>query len=344
MEIVKTSVYVGPNTWSREPLIRLTVDLHRRAGKPVAEWGEALIAPLLDHVPALAWAVAEDGGPFLDRARTAADCGLGELMAQVALALEEQAGAPGRRAFTRPAKHPDEVEVLFGYESEEIGLRAGDLARDLILDLIAPQDGDSLEDFPEKLEDFLYFAERRSLGPTARELVRAAEERDIPWIRLNNATLVQFGHGKYQQRIQATITSQTKHIAVEISCDKEDTHNMLNDLGLPVPQQRVVYSPGEAVRAARRIGFPVVVKPLDGNHGRGVSINLTEDAQIEAAFAEARAQSKSRAIWSNSFITGMDHRHAGGERRAGGGGQAGAGPCGGRRQTHHRRTGGDGEL
>ena len=95
---------------------------------------------------------------------------------------------------------------------------------------------------------------------------------------------------------------------VEISCDKEDTHNLLNDLGLPVPQQRMIYNPRAAVRAARRIGYPVVVKPLNANHGRGVSINLSEDNQVETAFAEARKHGTSRAVLVEKFVTGFDHR------------------------------------
>ncbi|MDH3359513.1 MAG: cyanophycin synthetase, partial [Desulfobulbaceae bacterium] len=135
-----------------------------------------------------------------------------------------------------------------------------------------------------------------------------AEERNIPWLRLNQYSLVQFGHGKYQQRIQATITSQTNHIAVEISCDKEDTHHLLNDLGLPVPQQRMVYSEQQAIKAAERIGYPVVLKPLNANHGRGVSINLTTPEQIAAAFTYARKHGTSKAILVESFLTGLDHR------------------------------------
>ena len=136
----------------------------------------------------------------------------------------------------------------------------------------------------------------------------AAESRGIPNLRLNKYSLVQFGHGRYQQRIQATITSKTPHIAVEISCDKEDTHNLLNDLGLPVPRQQVVYSGREAVRAARRIGYPVVVKPLDANHGRGVSINLSEDDQVATAFDVARENARGRSVLVESFVDGMDHR------------------------------------
>jgi cyanophycin synthetase len=163
-------------------------------------------------------------------------------------------------------------------------------------------------DWDVELRGFVLHAQRKEFGPSTGSLVKAAQDRDIPWIRLNESSLVQFGHGKYQQRIQATITSETKHIAVEISCDKEDTHNLLNDLGLPVPQQRIVYSPKGAVKAAHKIGFPVVLKPLDANHGRGVSINLRTDADVEAGFAEAEGHSKSAAILVESFVTGFDHR------------------------------------
>jgi len=116
------------------------------------------------------------------------------------------------------------------------------------------------------------------------------------------------GHGKFQQRIQATITSQTKHIGVEISCDKEDTHNLLNDLGLPVPTQMMIYSEHQAVRAASRIGYPVVVKPLNANHGCGVSINLQNEDQVRTAFDFAKEQGTSRAVLVESYVTGLDHR------------------------------------
>jgi cyanophycin synthetase len=137
--------------------------------------------------------------------------------------------------------------------------------------------------------------------------VRAAEARDIPWIRLNDHSLVQFGHGKYQKRIQATVTSETRHIAVEIASDKEETNRILGDLGLPVPQQRLVPAPPtEAVRAAERLGYPVVVKPLDANHGRGVSINLKTSDEVRTAFDKAREHS--RTVLVETYLTGFDHR------------------------------------
>jgi cyanophycin synthetase len=163
-------------------------------------------------------------------------------------------------------------------------------------------------DFDEELTAFIRFAQSKELGPSTAALVDAAMERDIPFLRLNPYSLVQFGHGKYQKRIQATITSETRHIAVEISCDKEDTHTLLNDMGLPVPQQRVIYGEGQAVRAAERIGYPVVVKPLNANHGRGVSINMNTEEEIRTAFNEARQYGSGRSVLVESYITGFDHR------------------------------------
>lgn len=306
MQIVKTSVYVGPNIYSKQPLIRMTVDLHRRAETPVAEYADLLLDPLVEMVPALAKAKTEGGAPFLERARSAPDCNLGELMAQVALALEDQAGAPGELAFARPGSYPDEVEVLFGYEHEEVGLEAGELARDLILDLIAPEDDTSREATDEALDDFFHFASRRALGPSALALVHAAEARDIPWVRLNDASLIQVGQGRYQKRIEAALTSQTSHIGVEIASDKELCTQLLRDLGLPVPKQRNVRSPEDAADAAARIGFPVVIKPVDGNHGRGVVVNVKTEAEAEEAYLIAEQEGSGVVV--ESMIMGDDHR------------------------------------
>ncbi|MBL9063929.1 cyanophycin synthetase [Tabrizicola sp.] len=317
MKIVSTNVFVGPNVWASFPVIRHVVDLGVLEAWPSARIGDAWIDALVEALPGLAQhgcSYREPGG-LIRRLREDEGTWLAHVAEHVALEIQGVAGSEVTFGRTRGTGTEGQYNLVYEYRQRDVGLDAGRLAIRLLMHLLPDRlkaqvdyEFDAEFDFPAELKAFVLTAQRKEFGPSTASLVKAAEERDIPWIRLNNQSLVQFGHGKHQQRIQATITSQTKHIAVEISCDKEDTHNMLNDLGLPVPQQRVVYSPTEAVRAARRIGFPVVVKPLDGNHGRGVSINLTEDAQIETAFAEARAQSKSRAILVESFVTGMDHR------------------------------------
>ncbi|MEM7172307.1 MAG: cyanophycin synthetase, partial [Pseudomonadota bacterium] len=150
---------------------------------------------------------------------------------------------------------------------------------------------------------------RKALGPSTASLVKAARERDIPWLRLNDYSLIQLGHGKHQKRIQATITSETDYIAVELASDKEATNKILADLGLPVPKQRLTFSKDEAVRAAGRIGYPVVVKPLNANHGRGISVGLENPEEVADAFALAKENNRgSRGVIVETYISGLDHR------------------------------------
>ncbi|MFA3916683.1 cyanophycin synthetase [Ruegeria hyattellae] len=317
MKIVSTNVYVGPNVWASFPVIRHVIDLGFLEDWPSAKIGSGFVDGLIAALPGLSehgCSYREPGG-FIRRLREDEGTWLGHVMEHCALEIQGVAGTDVTFGRTRSAGEPGQYNMVYQYRQRDVGLDAGKLALRLLMHLL-PQtlkdqsDYEFDEDFnwEEELRTFVLRAQRKEFGPSTGSLVKAAEERDIPWIRLNEYSLVQFGHGKYQKRIQATITSETKHIAVEISCDKEDTHNLLNDLGLPVPQQHMVYSGREAIRAARRIGHPVVVKPLDANHGRGVSINLNTDEEVEAGFHEAKEHSKSRAILVESFVTGFDHR------------------------------------
>ena len=168
---------------------------------------------------------------------------------------------------------------------------------------------DAAFDWQAELKTFVLQAQRREFGPSTGSLVKAAEERDIPWLRLNNASLVQFGHGKYQQRIQATITSQTKHIAVEISCDKEDTHNMLNDLGLPVPQQRMVYSKRRGGAGGKAAGLSGRGQAA-GRQPRARRVDQPDRgrADRDGIRRGARAQRTAGRFWSRVSSVGFDHR------------------------------------
>ena len=317
MKILSTNVFVGPNVWASFPVIRHVIDLGVLEDWPSAKIGAPFIDALIEALPGLAehgCSYREPGG-FIRRLREDEGTWLGHVLEHCAIEVQNVAGTDVTFGRTRGTGELRQYNMVYAYRQRDVGLSAGKLALRLLMHLL-PQhikdqtdfDFDPEFDWEDELRSFVLRAQRKEFGPSTGSLVKAAEERDIPWIRLNEGSLVQFGHGKYQRRIQATITSETKHIAVEISCDKEDTHNLLNDLGLPVPQQRIVYSAREAVRTAQHIGHPVVIKPLDANHGRGVSINLTTDDEVEAGFAEAKEHSKSRAILVESFITGFDHR------------------------------------
>ncbi len=288
---------------------------------PSARLGDAFIDALVEALPGLerhGCSYGEPGG-FLRRMREDGGTWMAHIWEHATIELQNLAGSDvsfGRTRGIQPVEdHVGQYNMVFEYKQRDVGLEAARIAHQLLIQLL-PQElkqtlGDVIEsdfDFETRRDEFIRFAQRKELGPSTASLVRAAEERDIPWQRLNDYSLVQFGHGKYQQRIQATITSKTPHIAVEISCDKEDTHNLLKDLGLPVPQQGVVYSPEQAIRAARRIGYPVVLKPLDANHGRGVSINLSSEDQVATAYEKALENARGRSVLVESYIEGFDHR------------------------------------
>ncbi len=317
MKILATNVYVGPSLYAHFPVIRHQVDIGALEDWPSVKLGAAFIDGLVEVLPGLdqhSCSYREAGG-FLRRLREDEGTWMAHIWEHAAIELQNMAGSDVSFGKTRGLGPLGQYNMIFEYKHRDVGLEAARISRQLLLSLLPESLKDELKDeidrdfnFAEERDDFIRFAQRKELGPSTASLVKAAEEREIPYQRLNKYSLVQFGHGRYQQRIQATITSKTPHIAVEISSDKEDTHNLLRDMGLPVPRQRLVYSQREAVRAARSIGYPVVCKPLDANHGRGVSINLVEDEQVAEAYGVARESARGRSVLVESFIEGMDHR------------------------------------
>lgn len=317
MKILSTNVYVGPSLYAHFPVIRHHVDLGILEQWPSARLGSAFIDSLIEALPGLenhGCSYGEAGG-FIRRMREDGGTWMAHIWEHASLELQNEAGSDVTFGRTRGSGEPGMYNMVFQYKQRDVGLEAARLALQLLLSLLPGELKQELKseidehfNFEEEREEFIKFAQRKELGPSTASLVNAAEERGIPYLRLNKYSLVQFGHGAYQQRIQATITSKTGHIAVEISCDKEDTHNLLRDLGLPVPTQRMIYSEGEAVRAAHHIEYPVVLKPLNANHGRGVSINLTTDEQVKSAFAFALEQGTSKAVLVESYVEGFDHR------------------------------------
>jgi cyanophycin synthetase len=313
MRILDRAVYVGPSLYAHFPVIRLEVDLGPLEAWPSAKLGPAFIDRLIDALPGLhehGCSYGEPGG-FIRRLREDEGTWMGHILEHVAIELQNVAGEPVTFGKTRGAGEEGRYHVLYQYEQEDVGLEAGRLGITLLHSLLPPElrpegsvPGDF--DFAAERDEFIRFAQRRALGPSTMSLVRAAEDRRIPWIRLNEQSLIQFGHGRYQQRIQATITSRTSHIAVELASDKEETNRILAHLGLPVPRQRLVQREDDAVAAAERIGYPVVVKPFNANHGRGISIHLTTEEQVRRGFEVAREHSRSVIV--ESFITGEDHR------------------------------------
>ncbi|MBP9645760.1 MAG: cyanophycin synthetase [Pseudoxanthomonas sp.] len=314
MRILERSVYVGPSQHAHFPVIRLLLDLGALEQWPTARLGGGFIDGLVAALPGLAehgCSYREPGG-FLRRMREGEGTWLGHVLEHVAIELQNIAGEDVTFGKTRSVDgRPGVYTVVYEYAQREEGIAAGDLALILLSSLLPEAvrpDGSVPADWEweQARDDFIRYAQRRALGPSTASLVRAAEERGIPWLRLNAQSLVQFGHGKFQQRIQATITGRTPYIAVELASDKEETNKILASLGLPVPRQHLVSSQTEALRAARRLDGPVVLKPYNGNHGRGITINITGEDEIRAAFDAAREHSRSVIV--ETFQVGDDHR------------------------------------
>ncbi|MBL0211300.1 MAG: cyanophycin synthetase [Holophagaceae bacterium] len=313
MRILDRSIYVGPSLYAHFPVIRLELDLEALELWPTARLGSGFIDALIEALPGLqehGCSYGEPGG-FVRRMREDEGTWMGHVLEHVAIELQNVAGEQVTFGKTRGAGREGVYTVVYEYAQKEEGVEAGELAMRLLCSLL-PEDIRPERSVPEgwvwgtARDEYIRYAQRRALGPSTMSLVRAAEERGIPWMRLNDQSLVQLGHGKYQQRIQATVTGRTSHIAVELAGDKEETNKILGSLGLPVPRQELAQTEEAAVRAARRIGFPIVTKPYNGNHGRGISIRLTTDDEVRAGFAAAKEHSRSVIV--ETYVEGDDHR------------------------------------
>ena len=304
LKVVETQVFRGPNYWSYDPAIRLLVDLGS-----LEDWPSNTIPGFVDGLLEMLPGIAEHScslgrrGGFGERLKEGT--WLGHVAEHIALELQRESGAHVYRGKTRGAGDPGRYNVIYGYWEERVGLAAGELAVKLVNQLVEPAED---FDFPVELERLILLAERRAFGPSTQAIVDEAASRDIPWIRLNEASLVQLGWGRYQQRIRATMTSKTSALAVDIADDKDVTRRLLASAGLPVPRGEIVQTEEDAAAAAAKIGFPVVTKPLDGNHGRGVGLDLRGEDDVRTGFRRARPESRRGQVVVESFVSGNDYR------------------------------------
>jgi cyanophycin synthetase len=304
LRILESQVLRGPNYWSYEPAIRLLVDLGSLEHWPsntLPMFNEALI-DLLPGIRDHGCSLNRPGG-FIERLKEGT--WLGHVAEHVAIELERESGGSTTRGKTRKASTPGQYNVIYGYNEEQVGLAAGKLAVRVVNHLV---EANPTLDFISELESLVLLAERAAFGPSTQAILDEAARRDIPYIRLNEQSFVQLGQGKYQQRIRATMTSRTSALGVDIASDKKLTTSLLASAGLPVPRSEMVRSADEAVAIAIRIGYPVVTKPLDGNHGRGVGLDLRDEEDVRRGFEKAIRQTRSGVVVVESFITGNDYR------------------------------------
>jgi cyanophycin synthetase len=303
MKILEIKVMKGPNYWSanRHKLVVMLLDLEELEQKPTNKI-EGFLERIKVMFPTMFSHRCSEGveGGFFKRVEDGT--WMGHVIEHIALELQTLAGMNTGFGRTRGAGKEGVYHVVFSYEEEEVGKQTAKAAVEIAEKLIEGGEFD-LESFIQELREI---REKFRLGPSTGSIVTEAINRNIPWIRLNKNSLVQLGYGKNQKRIQATVASTTSNIAVEIACDKEDTKNLLEAAEVPVPRGRIIYDAEGLEAAIQKIGYPIVLKPINGNHGRGATTNIVD--WESALLALDIAQKHGRSVICEKFITGHDFR------------------------------------
>jgi len=303
MKIEKIQVLRGPNIWSitRKKLIQMRLDLEETEHFPTnkiegfRERIEQLLPSLISHR-------CSEGcvGGFFKRVEMGT--WMGHVIEHIALEIQTLAGMEVGFGRTRETKTPGVYNVVFNYKEEQAGIFAAEEAVKIAECLMSAEE----YDIEKCIHNLKELRERERLGPSTGSIVEEAVSRRIPWIRLGKNSLVQLGYGINQQRFQATITGNTSSIAVDIACNKELTKKMLEDAAIPVPSGSLVVDEEGLDYAIKKIGYPIVIKPLDGNHGKGASINVND--YETAVIGLEYAQKYSRKVIVEKYITGFDFR------------------------------------
>lgn len=305
MRILEIKVLKGPNYWSvrRTKLIQMKLDLEEKENMPTnkipgfRERLEKLLPSLIEH----RCSVGTPGGFFQ---RVDEGTWMGHVVEHIALEIQTLAGMDTGFGRTRTPEGEKEgiYYVVFSYMEEDAGVYAAKAAVRIAQALIEGSEYDLAEDIQQMRE----IREDTRLGPSTGCIVEEAAKRGIPFIRLNKQSLVQLGYGVNQKRIRATIASTTSNIAVDIACDKEETKMLLEAAEIPVPRGTVVRTEEGLDAAIEKFGYPLVIKPIDGNHGKGNTTNITNREQAIKAFEAAKHYSRSVIV--ERFITGFDFR------------------------------------
>ena len=302
IQVLERLALMGPNLYAHRPCIKWKIDIgpfEERPTNKIAGFPDALKAIM----PSLIEHRCSEGvrGGFLSRV----DEGtwLGHVMEHLSLEVQSLAGIDVGFGRARSADdRPGVYNVVYECEERETGILAGEIAMELIHALIDQVD----YPLPERVSELRRLYERNSLGPSTRAIVEAAVKRNIPFMRLDEWNLVQLGYGARSKKIQATIASTTKYLGVNIAGDKDKTKSYLGFHGVPVPKGDVTRHFDEAIEIAERIGWPVVVKPLDASQGRGIVTNIRNQEELQIAFEAAKVYRTSVII--EKYIPGRDFR------------------------------------
>ncbi len=293
----------GPNYWSvrRHKLIVMVLDIEEMEELPsnkIDGFKDRLVSmfpTMYEH----RCSVGTAGGFFQ---RVEEGTWMGHIIEHIALEIQTLAGMDVGFGRTRDYGQLGVYNVVFAYMEEKVGRYAAECSVKICESLIKGEAYDMDKDIQKMRE----LREDERLGPSTGSIIAEAESRGIPWIRLNKYSLCQLGYGANQKRIQATVTSETSSIGVEIACDKEDTKFLLENAEVEVPKGEIIRRESSLESSCKYVGYPLVVKPVNGNHGRGITVNIRNYEDALAAFHIAKKVSK--AIIIEKFITGEDYR------------------------------------
>jgi len=303
MRIEEIKVLKGPNFWSirRNKLIQMKLDLEELEQQPTnkiegfSERLEAMFPSMYSH----RCSEAKPGGFFH---RVKEGTWMGHVIEHIALELQTLAGMDTGFGRTRGTGEEGKYYVVFSYMEEDAGVFAAKAAVKIAQALTNGTNYDLAED----IQSLRVIREDTRLGPSTGCIVDEAAKRGIPHLRLNKHSLVQLGYGVHQKRIRATIASTTSNIAVDIACDKEETKLLLEAAEIPVPKGVVIRTEVGLKEAVDKYGYPLVIKPIDGNHGKGNTTNITNWEQALKALENAKQYGRSVIV--ERFITGFDFR------------------------------------
>ncbi|NCX95734.1 MAG: cyanophycin synthetase [Chitinophagia bacterium] len=303
MKITDIKIMNGPNYWSvsRHKLIVMLLDLEEMEHKPTNSI-PGFLERLHKLMPSLYEHRCSEGAPGGFYSRVKEGTWMGHVIEHIALELQTLAGMDTGFGRTRETSTPGVYHVVFSYQEAKAGTYTAKVAVN-----IAQALADNVPyDLENDIQTLREIRENERLGPSTASIVDEAIKRKIPYIRLNRHSLVQLGYGVNQQRVQATVASTTGSIAVEIACDKEETKNLLDASEIPVPKGHIVYDEADLQEAIKKIGYPIVTKPVNGNHGKGATTNIRtwEDAVVGLRAAKQYG----RSVICEKFITGRDYR------------------------------------
>lgn len=303
MRIEEIKVLKGPNYWSirRNKLIQMKLNLEELEQRPTntIEGFRKRLETLFPSLYSHRCSVGEPGGFFQ---RVDEGTWMGHVIEHIALELQTLAGMDTGFGRTRGSGEDGKYFVVFSYMEEDAGTYAAKASVRIAQALV-----DNISyDLEEDIQKLREIREDTRLGPSTGCIVDEAAKRGIPHLRLNKHSLVQLGYGVHQKRIRATIASTTGNIAVDIACDKEETKNLLAAAEIPVPKGTVIRTEVGLKEAVQKFGYPLVIKPIDGNHGKGNTTNITNWEQALKAFENAKQYG--RSIIVEKFITGFDFR------------------------------------